>query len=61
MKIALIGYGKMGKIIHELLMDEGNHEVFIFGKERTSNWEITLGSCDVAIEFTSPDQVIFKT
>jgi 4-hydroxy-tetrahydrodipicolinate reductase len=58
MKIALIGYGKMGKIIHELLMNEGNHEVFIFGKERASNWETTLSSCDVAIEFTSPDQVI---
>jgi 4-hydroxy-tetrahydrodipicolinate reductase len=58
MKVALIGYGKMGKILHELLTQEAVHEVFILPKERPANWEDELASCDVAIEFTSPDQVI---
>jgi 4-hydroxy-tetrahydrodipicolinate reductase len=58
MKVALIGYGKMGKIIHELLDQEPGNEVFILGKDRPAGWEKVLASCDVAIEFTNPDQVL---
>ena len=58
MKVALIGYGKMGKIIHELLDKEPGNEVFILGKDRPLGWEKELATCDVAIEFTNPDQVL---
>ena len=55
MKLALIGYGKMGKAIEEVALHRG-HEVFIniaqpnlheFTKEN-------LSKADVAIEFTGP-------
>ncbi len=55
MKIALIGYGKMGKAIEEIAIKKG-HEIVLkidvnnltdFTKEKLSN-------ADVAIEFTSP-------
>lgn len=58
MKIALIGYGKMGKTIHTLLEKQADVEVFILEKERPSNWEALLAQCDVAIEFTSPDTAV---
>lgn len=58
MKIALIGYGKMGKAIHTLLEKQAEVEVFILEKERPSNWEALLAQCDVAIEFTSPDNAV---
>jgi len=59
MKIALIGYGKMGKAIEEIALAKG-HEVLLkldvtnpqdFTKEK-------LQSCDVAIEFTSPHSAV---
>ena len=59
MKIALIGYGRMGKIIEQIAMDRG-HE--IVGKYDISNQqELTaenLKKADVAIEFTIPDSAI---
>lgn len=58
MKIALIGYGKMGKAIHQLLEQSGDVEVFILRKERPANWEAQLQTCDVAIEFTSPETAV---
>ena len=55
MKIALIGYGKMGKAIEEIALAKG-HEVVL--KINLSNLdEFTkenLSKVDVAIEFTSP-------
>lgn len=57
MKIALIGYGRMGKRIAELAIEKG-HEVA--AKIDSSNKESihSLPSCDVAIEFTQPDAAI---
>ena len=55
MKIALIGYGKMGRMVEEIARERG-HEIVsiidldnqdVFGSE-------AFGSADVAIEFTSP-------
>jgi len=59
MKIALIGYGKMGKAIEEIALQ----------KRHTIGLKIDLGNiadlniqnlqkCDVAIEFTHPDSVV---
>ncbi len=57
MKIALIGYGKMGKTIEELILASGKHE--IVGRYSKANSEAELipeniRKADVAIEFTSP-------
>lgn len=58
MKIALIGYGKMGMAIHQLLEKSVDVEVFILQKDRPADWETQLQSCDVAIEFTSPETAV---
>lgn len=46
MKIALIGYGKMGHEVESLIKESGAHEV------------VSLKEADVAIDFTSPEIVI---
>ena len=52
MKIALVGYGKMGKIIDEISQNRG-HEVVARLKE-TPNRE-SLKDADVVIEFSNPE------
>ncbi len=55
MKIALIGYGKMGKAIEEIALAKG-HEV-VLKIDVQNNHEFTLENikqADVAIEFTGP-------
>lgn len=55
MKIALIGYGKMGKAIEEIAVHKG-HEIVIKIDEPNLH-EFTkenLGAAEAAIEFTSP-------
>ena len=52
MKIALVGYGKMGKIIDEISQSRG-HEVVARLKE-TPNRE-SLKDADVMIEFSNPE------
>lgn len=57
MKIALIGYGKMGKEIETLALAQG-HEIAL---KITSNDTLSvsqLANCDVAIEFTRPETAI---
>jgi 4-hydroxy-tetrahydrodipicolinate reductase len=56
MKIALIGYGKMGHMIEEIALSRGHEIVLRINIENTS--ELTkenLSKADVAIEFTGPD------
>lgn len=59
MKIALIGYGKMGKEIEKIALDRG-HEIVL--KIDISNPEdLTVGNlqkADVAIEFTIPSSAV---
>ena len=57
MKIALIGYGKMGKTI-EALAKQQNHEIIItIDADNLADLKSELfKSADVAIEFTQPDQ-----
>jgi 4-hydroxy-tetrahydrodipicolinate reductase len=56
MKIALVGYGKMGQAIEQVAMQRG-HEIVL--KIRTANREDLneekLKEVDVAIEFTNPE------
>ena len=56
MKIALIGYGKMGKTIEGIALQR-NHSIslIIDAENRNSFTKENLQLCDVAIEFTGPD------
>ena len=59
MKIALIGYGKMGKMIEQIAMERG-HEV-ILKIDINNQHELTLENlkkADTAIEFTIPSSAI---
>ena len=56
MKIALIGYGKMGKAIEEIALASG-HEICVKINNQNTNTEFleeNFSSIDVAIEFTNP-------
>lgn len=54
MKIALIGYGKMGKEIEEIAISRG-HEIVFRASEAINSSTIGLESADVAIEFSQPE------
>jgi len=55
MKIALLGYGKMGKAIEALLSEYGHTCVGKFNSENPASVE-ALCEADVAIEFSTPEQ-----
>jgi 4-hydroxy-tetrahydrodipicolinate reductase len=55
MKIALIGYGKMGKAIEEIALTKGHEIVLKIGASNTSDFtKENIQKADVAIEFTGP-------
>lgn len=55
MKIALIGYGKMGKTIEKIAIERGHEIVSIIDVEnRDDVFGPAFASADVAIEFTAP-------
>ena len=55
MKIALIGYGKMGKMIEEIALGRGHEIVSIIDINNQEEFESEqFATADVAIEFTSP-------
>jgi 4-hydroxy-tetrahydrodipicolinate reductase len=55
MKIALIGYGKMGKMIEQIALSRGHEIVSIIDIDNQDDFESeAFASADVAIEFTSP-------
>lgn len=58
LKIALIGYGKMGKMIEQMAIERG-HTIFVKIDEQSglSEWD-ALKEADVAIEFTRPDSAV---
>ena len=56
MKIALIGYGKMGKSIEEIALSKGHEIVLKIDASNTSDFtKENIQKADVAIEFTGPD------
>lgn len=59
MKIALIGYGKMGKAIEEIALQKGHEIVLKISEDNLVDFtKENLQRCDVAIEFTSPESAI---
>ena len=55
MKIALIGYGKMGKMIEQIALDRGHEIVSIIDVNNQEDFDSPeFASADVAIEFTAP-------
>lgn len=55
MKIALIGYGKMGKTIEQIARQRGHQIVSIIDINNTADFDSeAFRSADVAIEFTTP-------
>lgn len=55
MKIALIGYGKMGKMIEQIAIARGHEIVSIIDIDNQEEFDSpAFASADVAIEFTSP-------
>lgn len=55
MKIAILGYGKMGKTIERLAVEKG-HSVVLATNRHVKASELSLA--DVAIEFSTPDAVV---
>ena len=60
MRFALIGYGRMGKMVHSLINEGGEHEVALIvdplgdvGKLESS----MLAGIDVAVDFSSSEAV----
>jgi 4-hydroxy-tetrahydrodipicolinate reductase len=55
MKIALLGYGKMGKVIEQIALERG-HEIVL--KKDQNNTFDGLENADVAIDFSVPDSAV---
>ena len=56
MKIAIIGYGKMGKAIEEIAVSKGHEIVLKIDVSNTSDFtKENVQKANVAIEFTGPD------
>ncbi len=55
MKIALLGYGKMGKTIERLALEKGHSVVF---KSTSESSEGNFEDAEVAIEFSSPEAAV---
>lgn len=55
MKIALLGYGKMGKVIEKILLQRG-HEI-VLRKSSTTTFD-GLKNADVAIDFSLPNVAV---
>jgi 4-hydroxy-tetrahydrodipicolinate reductase len=59
LKIALIGYGKMGKAIEQIALSQGHLITLIIDAHNSEALtETNLQQCDVAIEFTSPHTAV---
>jgi 4-hydroxy-tetrahydrodipicolinate reductase len=62
MNLALIGYGKMGRLVEQLAVAQGHRVIFkvdIEGNDRAQSLTAAnLQGVDVAIDFTVPDAVV---
>lgn len=59
MKIALIGYGKMGKIIEEIALERGHDVSLKFNSKNKADLSSEiLKQVDVAIEFSNPENAV---
>ena len=55
MKIALLGYGKMGKTIEQIAISRG-HSIVLKTDKNTTSYDITRA--DVAIDFSAPSSAV---
>ncbi|MCX6200193.1 MAG: 4-hydroxy-tetrahydrodipicolinate reductase, partial [Bacteroidetes bacterium] len=61
MKFALIGYGKMGKEIEKVILEQNQNDEIVLKISDENLNEFTLDNlrkADVAIEFTQPDSAL---
>lgn len=59
MKVAIIGYGKMGKTIEAILLERKHQVVLKINKENSEEMTIeNLQKADVAIEFSTPQTAV---
>ena len=59
MKIAILGYGKMGRIIEQFATERGHEIVLKINIDNTEALTLTnLGMADVAIDFSTPDSAL---
>jgi 4-hydroxy-tetrahydrodipicolinate reductase len=59
MKIALLGYGKMGQIIERFALERGHEIVLKIDKDNRSELNASsLSKADVAIDFSAPDAAL---
>ena len=56
MKIAILGYGKMGKVIEEIALQRG-HSIDLKVNQTKLDFDL-LSDCDVAIEFSAPESAV---
>ena len=59
MRIALIGYGKMGKAIEKIAIERGHTIVLKIDLSNLADFnQANMNGCDVAIEFSNPEAVL---
>jgi len=59
MKIAIVGYGKMGKLIKQMAEQQGHQVVKIISSKNLEDLQsLNSGDVDVAIEFTHPSAAL---
>lgn len=59
MNIAIIGYGKMGKVIEGIALDRGHQVVLKINSKNVSEFTFdNMRKVDVAIEFTNPELAV---
>lgn len=59
MKIAILGYGKMGRIIEQFAFERGHEVVLKVNVDNTDDLTVAnLRLADVAIDFSTPDSVL---
>ena len=57
MKLALVGYGKMGKEVEKIAKQRG-HEISAFVNAKQPIQQVDLSNTDLAIDFSTPESVI---
>ena len=59
MNIAIIGYGKMGKVIEQIAIERGHKVVLKINSKNVNDFNFdNLKSVDAAIEFTNPELAV---
>ena len=57
MDIALIGYGKMGKVIEQIAISRG-HQIVAKCNSQSPIEDLDFRKAEIAIEFTTPDLAV---